>query len=180
MVKLYLDAYRKINPVLTPEQCKSITQIVLSFQQHGDRDLRKLNYILATAQHESKLQPIKEYRAKEGTEVFKLQERYWSSGFYGRGFVQLTWFDNYKKMGTLLNIDLISNPDLALIHKNAADILVIGMMQGIFTGASLSRFINEKTEDYVNARKIVNGLDKAELIAEYCKAIKSNLEYPIA
>lgn len=180
MVKLYLDAYRKINPVLTPEQCKSIAQIVLSFQEHGDRDLRKLNYILATAQHESKLQPIKEYKAKEGTEIFKLQERYWSSGFYGRGFVQLTWFDNYKKMGTLLNIDLISNPDLALQTKNAADIIVIGMMKGLFTGVGLKNYFNKDKADSINARKIVNGLDKAELISNYYLVITSNLEYPIS
>jgi hypothetical protein len=42
-------------------------------------------------------------------------------------------------------------------------------MNGLFTGLRLSRFLNNKETDYYNARKVVNGVDKAELIASYAK-----------
>jgi predicted chitinase len=30
--------------------------------------------------------------------------------YYGRGLVQLTWRNNYKKMGDLLGLDLVHHP----------------------------------------------------------------------
>ena len=39
------------------------------------------------------------------------------------------------------------------------------MTQGLFTGVGFGRFFNPTTDDWINARKIVNGLDKANLIA---------------
>lgn len=180
MLKMYLDSITKSFGKLTPEQCRSVAQIVISFQNFGDKDLRKLNYILATAWHESKLKPIQEIRAKEGTALWNIQEKYWNTGFYGRGFVQLTHQKNYATMGKLLSIDLVGNPDLALDTRYAADIIVIGMMQGLFTGVGLKNYFNKDKADSINARKIVNGLDKAELISNYYLVITSNLEYPIS
>jgi putative chitinase len=43
------------------------------------------------------------------------------------------------------------------------------MTQGLFTGVNLSRYFNDQREDYVSARKIINGTDKADLIALYAK-----------
>jgi putative chitinase len=51
----------------------------------------------------------------------------------------------------------------------AIKIMFYGMTKGTFTGKMLSDYFNEETEDWVNARKIINGLDKAELIAGYAK-----------
>ena len=42
-------------------------------------------------------------------------------------------------------------------------------MEGWFTGKKLSDYITLKISDFKSARKIVNGLDKAELIADYAK-----------
>lgn len=180
MVKLFLDSFSKSFSKPNNGQCQSIAQIVTSFQINGDRDFRKLAYILATALHESKLLTIKEIRGTVGSDLYNLQEKYWNTGFYGRGYVQLTHKDNYIKMGKRLNIDLVSNPDLALNKIYASDILVIGMIEGIFTGRSLKDYINSKDGDYFSARKIVNGLDRAQLIADNTVKLINNLEYQIA
>ena len=88
--------------------------------------------------------------------------------YYGRGYVQLTWLSNYKIMGKLLGVDLVNQPELALDHKIAADIMVVGMTQGKFTGKKLSDYISRGVRaEFVNARRIINGTDKANLIADY-------------
>ncbi|MBK6860982.1 MAG: hypothetical protein IPK91_02725 [Saprospiraceae bacterium] len=180
MVKLFLDSLTKSFGPLNEAQAKSVAQIVLSFLNYGDRDLRKLAYILATAWHESKLLLVKEKRCAVGTNCYKLQEAYWYSNYYGRGFVQLTHEDNYKRIGNALGVPLASNPDLALDRVVSADILVRGMMEGLFTGVALSRYIYGAFVDYFNARKVVNRIDQAELIAGYTASIIKQLEYPIA
>lgn len=178
MIKLYLDSFKKSFGELNQAQAQSIAQIITSFMIYGDRDFRKLSYILATAWHESKLALVKEKRGAPGSDLYKRQEAYWPSGYYGRGFVQLTHKSNYEKLGKFLNIDLVTNPDLALDRRYSADIINIGMMEGLFTGLNLARFINTGV-DYINARKVVNGLDRAELIAGYTDKINKNLEYQI-
>ena len=88
--------------------------------------------------------------------------------YYGRGYCQLTWLDNYIKLGKMINVDLANNPDLALEPKNAANILIAGMLTGAFTGMSLSRCIKTgETQEFVNARKIINGTDRDKLVAGY-------------
>jgi putative chitinase len=179
MILLYLKAFEKGFGRPNQAQSESIAQIIMSFMIYGDRDLNKLSYILSTAWHESKLQLVKEKRGTPGSDLHKLQEKYWDSGFYGRGFVQLTHRDNYAKLGKLLNIDLVNNPDLALDRRYAADIIVLGMMQGLFTGVSLRNYISPSHQDYVSARKVVNGLDRAQLIADYTTKLNNSLEYQI-
>lgn len=162
-------------------QENSIDAIVEAFTLHGDGDERKLAYILCAAWHESRLSPIKEWRAKPGTEVFRIQERYWKTGYYGRGFVQITWRENYRKMGQRLGVDLVRNPDLALNTSIAARIIVVGLMEGMFTGKKLSDYIDADKADYYNARRtigaiMVAGTDTAALIqghvAKIADAIK--------
>jgi putative chitinase len=89
--------------------------------------------------------------------------------YYGRGFVQLTWKYNYEAMGRLLRIDLVANPEIALKHDVAAQILLLGKISGIFTGKKLADYFNVEKEDWVNARRIVDRLDKAVLISSYAK-----------
>jgi putative chitinase len=149
-------------------QQDSIRKIVAAFHRYGDGDKNKLAYILATARHESNFRPIQERRAASSqTELYNLQNRYWSSGYFGRGFVQLTWKGNYQKMSRVLNVDFVNQPELAMEPTYAARILVYGMMQGSFTGLSLDAFINENGQDFYKARQVVNGLDRAGLIAGY-------------
>lgn len=178
MISLYLNSFTKSFGRPNQAQSESIAQIITSFMEYGDRDFRKLTYIIATAWHESKLQLIKEKRANVGSDLYNKQEAYWNTGYFGRGFVQLTHRENYEKLGDEIGIDLVNNPDLALDRRYAADIIVIGMMKGIFTGRSLGDYINN-VEDYYNARRVVNGLDRSELISGYTASIIKNMEYQI-
>lgn len=180
MVSMYLDSLKKSFPELNSIQLSNARLIILKFQKIGDEDLRKLAYILATAYHESKFYPIKEQRAKPGTDVYNVQNKYWDSGFYGRGFVQLTLMANYEKFSRILGIDLVKNPDLALNDNVAAFIINYGMLNGSFTGRKLSDYINFFGVDYVAARKIVNGTDRAELIASYAEKINQNVNPKVA
>jgi len=153
-------------------QKDSIRKIVRAFRKFGDGDPYKLVYILATTRHESNFKPIKERRAAPSqTDVYARQNRYWYTGYFGRGFVQLTWQRNYAKMSRFLGVDLVKRPNLALVPKYAAWILVYGMINGSFTRRALNEFINDSRVDYYQARKTVNGLDKAHLIATYALAL---------
>lgn len=176
MINIYLKSFRKSFGDPNSAQSQSIAQIIMSFMIYGDRDLKKLSYILATAWHESKLLTVKEKRGNPGSDLYIKQEKYWNTGFYGRGFVQLTHKENYIKLGKILGIDLVLNPDLALDRRFAADIIVIGMMKGLFTGLPLNNYINN-IADYYNARRVVNGLDKAQLISDYTDSINKNLDF---
>lgn len=84
--------------------------------------------------------------------------------FKGRGYIQITGRTNYTKFSNILNVDFISNPDLAKNTQNAAKIAIIGMRDGIFTGKSLGDYINSSGNDFYNARRIVNGTDKANQV----------------
>lgn len=148
-------------------QRNAINEIVNAWEIFGDGDLHKLAYIFATTWHESKLRPIEERRARPGTSLYETQNRYWNTGFYGRGFVQLTHESNYKKMSNFLGVDLVSNPALALDPYYAGQIIVYGMMNGSFTGVGLGKYITSNKQDYLNARRVVNGTDRAELIRDY-------------
>lgn len=85
----------------------------------------------------------------------------------GRGFVQITGHDNYAKFSKILGIDILNNPDLALSDDVAAKIIVIGMRDGVFTGHKLSNYFEPASADWVGARSIVNGQDKAQQIANF-------------
>ena len=131
---------------------------------------RKLAYVLSTAIGESSLTPIKEYRCSPSQSCYQAQERYWYTGYYGRGYVQLTWKDNYAKFGNLLGIDLVGKPDLALQPATAGKIICIGMAKGLFTGVGLNNYFNS-VNDWTNARRIINGMDKAQEFGDRAKRI---------
>ena len=100
--------------------------------------------------------------------------------YYGRGLVQLTWFDNYKKYSEILGQDILNKPELACDIRIATDIMLHGMLNGGFTGMSLSKSIkNPSLSDYIQARKIINGSDKAELIANYALKILDCLRFSV-
>ena len=80
-------------------------------------------------------------------------------------------------MSAVVGVDLVKNPDRALDLKNAIPIMFVGMVQGIFTGKRLADYFNKTTEDWVNARRIINGLDKANLIAGHAKKFYSAISY---
>jgi hypothetical protein len=131
-------------------------------------DDRMFSYVLATVYHETAatMTPVKEY----GSTSYLKSKSYYP--WYGRGDVQLTWEDNYKfqdqKLG--LNGALCANPDLALDPPTALAICVGGMLDGDFTGKKLADYFTDSLTDWVDARRIVNGTDRASDIAGYAEA----------
>ncbi len=97
--------------------------------------------------------------------------------FHGRGYVQLTGRTNYQDMTNRLGVDLVNNPDLALNVDNAVKIIFEGMMKGTYTGKKLADYFNPNKEDWRNARRIVNGTDKATLIAGYGRKFYGAISY---
>lgn len=143
-------------------------------------DTRWLAYMLATVYHETArtMKAIEEYgkgkgkpygkKIKYSGKSYKIPNKL----FYGRGKVQLTWYENYEHMGRLLGYDLVSYPEDVLKDDVSNKILFEGMTRGYssfgdFTGRSLEMYFNEIVNDPINARRIINGLDKAKLIASY-------------
>lgn len=158
-------------------------------------------YILATNWHETgtKMQPVSEvgkgrnrrygrwmtnskgekYCYKNGNRkkpTYYIQSNY-DHFYYGRGESQLTWWDNYKKASNELGIDFLNNPDLALVPENSANILVTGSMQGWFTTRSIPQKISYgHYAEFVAARSVINGSDKADDIAKLAKIFLTSLE----
>lgn len=95
----------------------------------------------------------------------------------GRGLVQLTHKTNYAKMSPLVGEDLVADPAKAMQMDVAIRIMFIGMEKGSFTGARLDQFFNPGREDWVNARKIINRLDRALQIADYGRAFYGAISY---
>ena len=144
-------------------------------------------YALATAYHETAhtMQPVKEYGGPRY--YFRMYDPQGSRPalarkngnmnpgdgvkFCGRGYVQLTWRNNYAKFGQLIGQPLEANPDLAMKPDIAAKIMRIGMERGLFTGKGFKDYLPETGKadrpQFTNARRIINGLDKASLIAGY-------------
>src|SRR5690606_28277798 len=87
----------------------------------------------------------------------------------GMGYVQLTWKENYEKAGKRFGVDFVKHPKYLLKPEYAAPILVVGMQEGWFTGKKLSDYMTLRKSDFRGARKIVNGMDRADLIADYAK-----------
>lgn len=156
---------------LDDEQRDSVRRLWDAFNKYGDGDISKLHYIVATCWHESKLRSIPEKRCASYQNCYVLQNAYWYTGYYGRGYVQLTWEDNYQKMQNIFGWPLVENPDLALNPAKAAAITVYGMMNGSFTGKKLDTYINDAAIDYYNARRVVNGTESASLIEGYANDI---------
>lgn len=182
--KHFFDTVRSqlFHGALTQSQVDGMNTIIDKWENTHYTDLRWLAYILGTAYHETAktMQPIEEYGKGRGYKYGKKIKR---SGipytlpdkiYYGRGYVQLTWYENYETMGRLLGVDLLNNPELALHPNIAAEIMFEGMTKGNshfgdFTGKSLENYFNETKEDWVNARRIINGVDSAKMIADYAK-----------
>ena len=132
-------------------------------------------YLLATAFHETArtMQPIREYGRGRGRKYGEPGPHGGQVG-YGRGYVQLTWPENYARADKELDLGgaLTADYDRALEPKLAAAILVRGCTEGWFTGKSLSDYL---PGDYVNARRVVNGTDAAHQIARYAETFEEAL-----
>ncbi|HXG86081.1 MAG TPA: glycoside hydrolase family 19 protein [Pyrinomonadaceae bacterium] len=169
--KKFFAGYRNSFGSLNQNQVDGLEFLLSKFESVFWTNVRVVAYILATIKHEAAdtFQPIKEYRSRLGSKGRVNQDRYWLTGYYGRGFVQITWRKNYEKLGKAIGADLVTNPNLALQPEIAFEILVAGVGKGLFTGKEISDYISSRKCDYLNARRVVNGTDKAALIAGYAQ-----------
>lgn len=131
-------------------------------------------YILATAYWETarKMKPVVEAFWK--SEAWrKANLRYYP--WHGRGYVQLTWERNYEKAQAETGYPVHDDPSKALDSDAAAAILVRGSMEGWFTGKKIGDYIALNKSDFYNARRVINGKDKASEIAKLAKEYDDDL-----
>jgi putative chitinase len=170
--KTFFDKVRKapFPGSMTQHQVEGCEAILREWERRGLRDLRWLAYMLATAFWETArtMQPIAEYGRGKGRR-YGVADPSTGHTYYGRGYVQLTWDYNYRAMGSILGVDLVNNPDKALDPTIAAAIMFEGMQRGTFTSKKLADYFNDRLTDWVNARRIINGTDKAETIASMAR-----------
>lgn len=126
-------------------------------------------YILATVFHETNqtFQPVEEKGKGKGRPYGKPHAN--GKIYFGRGYVQITWWHVYKKVGDTIGVDLYNNPELALVPEIALKITFEGMENGLFTTRKLSQYINKEEINFKEARRVINGMDRAELIAGYAE-----------
>lgn len=163
---------------MTNSQREGIELILDEWERRREEDLNKLACILGTVKHETNatMRPVREaYWLSEAWRRENL--RYWP--YYGRGLVQLTWERNYLKMTNLLrsrfpalNLDMVREPDQALLPEVAVAVTFEGMFRadsgfGDFTGLSLEDFFKPgQPPNFVGSRMIINGTDRAAEIAQ--------------
>ncbi|HEX8267881.1 MAG TPA: hypothetical protein VF596_20950 [Pyrinomonadaceae bacterium] len=186
--KKFFDGYRTRFGALTQDLVDAI-EVLLTLIEKDSRfsgsetDRRQLAYCLATFKWETAhtMKPIDEH----GTDAY-FNSRYGPQTkvgktlgntqpgdgalFHGRGYVQVTGRRNYTKAKTLTDVDLLTDPDRAKTPELAYEIAIQGMKDGWFTGKKLGNFIKDGAPpDYENARTIINGHDKAQLIADIAR-----------
>jgi hypothetical protein len=131
-------------------------------------------YVLATAYWETArtMEPVREaFWLSEDWRKKNLRYYPW----YGRGFVQLTWEQNYHRASKELGIDLTTDADKVMEPEISAEILVVGSRDGWFTGKKLADYITLQKSNYRGARRIINGTDKAAAIAEIAREYEEAL-----
>lgn len=181
--KFFFDAVRLslFQGKLSQQQVTGLTAILDEWEKWPapTKDDRWLAYILATTHHETdrRIWPIKEYGLGKNRK-YGVPTPPFGQVYYGRGFVQLTWDYNYKKCEAKYAIPgLLQNPDLALDLTNATKILIYGMIDGLFTGKKLADYFSTTKEDWIGARYVINGKDKARLISDYAHTYYAAISY---
>lgn len=166
-MKAFFDIVRKHFGPLDQGQVDGMKKLIEAASGLQDRHIA---YILATSWHETArmMQPIYERGSKAYFDKYEgrasLGNTVKGDGyrFRGRGHTQITGRRNYGVFSKLLGVDLLANPDLALDPAISAKIIVTGMKGGLFTGKKMADYTTFK-----DMRRVVNGTDKADLIAGY-------------
>lgn len=186
--KKFFDAYRVRFGPLTQNLVDAIETLLAAIENDDgfgitDADRQQIAYCLATFKWETAhtLDPIDEMGSTAyfnnrygphtavGQDLGNTQPGD-GARFHGRGYVQLTGRANYKKAGSLTGQDLLGNPTLAKQPGLAYTIASTGMRKGWFTGKKLSQYIKPGAPpSYEGARRIINGQDKAQTIADLAR-----------
>lgn len=101
------------------------------------------------------------------------------NAYFGRGFVQLTWWSNYAAAGVALGrgLELLLQPDLLKTREVAYAVMSHGMRtgQGFANGHRFADYFAGPRTDYVGARRMVNGTDHAFDIAAIARRFEQVL-----
>jgi hypothetical protein len=166
---IYFEAVRPLfGGSLSQEQVDGQNFLLDAWEEEPQSsDLRHLSYPLATTRHETAgtMLPVEEY-GKGAGKPYGVPDPETGQTYYGRGYPQLTWRDNYARATRELDLagadDLEWHAERALDPTISAHILYIGMTEGWFRGddkgrQTLDRYFNETTDDAYGAREIING-----------------------
>ena len=183
---VFFDAIRPMFGGLSTDQVRGLEILLAAVD---GLPVRHQAYVLATAYHETAatMQPVRETLAKTDAEAARRLERAWKAGklswvktpywradngkyWIGRGYVQLTHKVNYERAGKRMGVDLVADPSAAMSPMLAARIIVQGMSEGWFTGVKMS-----DCATYRDMRKVVNGMDRADMIAGYAAKFETAL-----
>lgn len=188
--KLFRPVFREITGRnLTPTQVKHLNFLLDNFESSPwfSQDIRRIAYALATIHVEtfipksnSRYAPVTEFGGQKyfakydsGRLARKLGNTPETDGdgflYRGRGFVQITGRDNYRKFG------IAASPDDALDPQIAFRIMEEGMRYGKFTGRKLVDYLLNGT-NYKGARRVINGQDRAAEIADYAQRFEQVLK----
>jgi hypothetical protein len=177
----FFAAIRPLFGALTKVQVEGIEAKLAAFAAAGS-PLAYVAYGLATSFHETdrKMQPVPEIGRGRGKPYGK-PSKHDGQIAYGRGDVQLTWDFNYQRADDELELKgaLTSNYDRAMETEISAAIMVRGMTEGWFTGKSFASYLPAKgaatLKQFISARRIINGVDRAELVAGYAMKFQTAL-----
>jgi predicted chitinase len=99
--------------------------------------------------------------------------------YFGRGYVQLTWWSNYAAAGVALGrgLDLLLDPEKVKQAAVAYALMSHGMRTGFgfANGHRFSQYFTSAQSDYVGARRMVNGTDHAQDIAAIAQRFETVL-----
>lgn len=206
---VYFDCVRidPFNGSMTEQQVDGQSMILDTFERtrFANWDRRWVGYALATSMHEtaSTMWPIEEIGQGEGMAYGKIDPET-GQGYWGRGLIQITWRENYRRADSELRLGSKGSPlscewnaNNALRPMIAAAILGVGLEEGWFRThedgepETLARYFNAEKDDPYNARECVNG-DKhiipswshgvpiGNLIADYYMSFTAALNYASA
>ena len=173
-LKAFYDGIRKFlfGSRISHAQANGIDGVLEAWEDHGTDLIIQLAYVLATVHHETggRMVPVREGFAKTDAQARRIvkHRKYgkpagpYSHVYYGRGHVQLTWLENYRRSSDDAGVDLVKDPDAMLDPVISAKILVIGMLDGRWNGRGkgLNAYLSRSRGDYRNARRTVNVTDK--------------------
>jgi hypothetical protein len=99
--------------------------------------------------------------------------------YFERGLVQLTWWYNYASASVAIGkgLDLLFYPERALDFDTAYAVLIAGMIFGksYANGHRCSDYFTNSTTNYLGARAMINGSDKAKTFADIALAFETLL-----